>query len=207
MEQIRQAVERAKGSASATEKSAEIAGAASQPQYITSAPTAGSPPIWGKEVALNSAHLESKRIIAHDIQDPRSKSFDMLRTQVLQSMELKSWQFLGITSPTAGCGKTFISVNLALSISRLQNRSVLLVDMDLQKPMVANYLGLKCDRGLLSVLEGRTSLRNAIIKASFKNQNLAVLPCESSTLSSSEWMASEEMNTLLKTIRREFKDW
>src|ERR1700760_3666893 len=153
MEQIRQAVERAKGSASATEKPAEIAAAASQPQYITSAPT-GSPPIWGKEVALNSAHLESKRIIAHDIQDPRSKSFDMLRTQVLQSMELKSWQFLGITSPTAGCGKTFISVNLALSISRLQNRSVLLVDMDLQKPMVANYLGLNCDRGLLSVLEG-----------------------------------------------------
>ena len=68
--------------------------------------------------------------MSHDIVDARSKSFDMLRTQVLQSMDLKSWQLLAVTSPTAACGKTTISVNLALSIARQPHRSVLLVDMD-----------------------------------------------------------------------------
>ena len=72
----------------------------------------------------------------------------MLRTQILQSMDMKAWQFLGITSATEGCGKSVVAVNLALSIARQPERSVLLVDLDLQKPQVANYLGLKCEAAL-----------------------------------------------------------
>ena len=95
-----------------------------------------------RDITLDAAHLESKRIIAHDIVDPRSRSFDMLRTQVLQSMDMKSWQFLGATSATEGCGKSVVSTNLALSIARQPERSVLLVDLDLRKPQVASYLGI-----------------------------------------------------------------
>ena len=43
----------------------------------------------------------------------------MLRTQVLQEMDKKSWQFLAVTSPTAACGKTVTACNLAMSIARL----------------------------------------------------------------------------------------
>ena len=68
--------------------------------------------------------------------------YDMLRTQVLQEMDKKSWQFLAVTSPTAACGKTVTACNLAMSIARLPERSVLLVDLDLRKPMVAEYLGV-----------------------------------------------------------------
>ena len=78
----------------------------------------------------------------------------MLRTQVLQAMDQKNWQFLAITSPTAGCGKTVTAINLALSIARQPERSALLVDMDLQRPAVANYLGIKCRHGVRSILEG-----------------------------------------------------
>ena len=73
----------------------------------------------------------------------------MLRTQILQSMDMRAWQFLGITSATEGCGKSVVAINLALSIARQPGRSVLLVDLDLQKPQVANYLGLNCDRGIV----------------------------------------------------------
>ena len=58
--------------------------------------------ISGRDVTLNAQHLEANRIIAHDLSDRRSRSFDMLRTQILQSMDQKGWQFLGITSPTEG---------------------------------------------------------------------------------------------------------
>jgi protein-tyrosine kinase len=191
MERIRQAVERAKVSGAAVTPPQEQAGFAAQQAAIR--PTASTPGLaqsWGTEVALNGAHLESNRIISHDIADPRSRSFDMLRTQVLQSMDLNSWQVLGVTSPTAGCGKTVVATNLALSIARQPERSVLLVDMDLQKPQVASHLGLKCNTGLLSVLEGRTKLSSTIIQASISSQKFLVLPSESSTLRSSEWMAS-----------------
>ena len=143
-----------------------------------------------REVMLNGAHLEANRIVAHDIADVRSKSFDMLRTQVLRTMDLQHWQFLAVTSPTAGCGKTVTAVNLALSIARQPERSVLLVDMDMQKPHVGHSLGIKCDRGLLSVIGEGASLVDSSLEARIGSHRLTVLPIEHPTSNSSEWMAS-----------------
>ena len=144
-----------------------------------------------------------KTTIAHDMRI-RAQSFDMLRTQVLRNGNqglAGAW----VTSPTAGCGKTVVSTNLALSIAR-HNRPVLLVDMDLQKPQVANYLGLNCKQGVLSVLEGRTDFASSVIEARIKNQIMSVLPCEASTLNSSEWMASRPMDAIMQQIKRDYKD-
>jgi protein-tyrosine kinase len=208
MERIRKAVERAKASGvAATLPEEQTLAPSRQPQYRPVAGTASTGQSPGKEVLLNGAHLESKRIIAHDIADPRSKSFDMLRTQVLQSMAMKSWQIVGITSPTAGCGKSTIASNLALSIARQPGKSALLVDMDLQKPQIAKSLGLSCERGLVSVLEGQTSLPNAMIQACINNEKIFVLPCEASTLNSSAWMASRSMAAVLQEIKRDFRAW
>ena len=153
MEHIRQAVELAKGAKSSGAQP-KLPTSAQQPRPSEPAPNrigAGDANI--KEAALNLAHLEANRIIAHDRSDLRSRAFDMLRTQILQSMDLKSWQLLAVTSPTPACGKTLTTINLALSIARQPERSVLLVDVDIEKPQVANFLGLRCETGLLSVLK------------------------------------------------------
>ena len=90
---------------------------------------------------LDRTHLQADRIVAHDPTDPRSKAFDILRTQVLQTMDREKWQIVAATSPAAACGKTLAAVNLALSIARQPERSVFLVDLDLQKPSLASSLG------------------------------------------------------------------
>jgi len=200
MEHIKQAIDRAK------ESRAALMPAQQQPES-TGQQQSRAPQAPANAFALNAAHLESKRIIAHDIADPRSRSFDMLRTQVLQSMDMKSWQTIGVTSPTAGCGKSVISINLALSIARQQERAVLLVDLDLQKPRVAEYLGLNCKQGMMSVLEGKTKLSNALIPVRVRNERLVVLPCEEAIFNSSEWMSSRSMTTIMQDIKRDFKAW
>ena len=206
MEHIRKAVERAKESHTADfQHPAQIIPHWESPTLRPNVSVAGADQLEGAEVTLSGAHLESKRIISHDIADLRSKFFDMLRTQILQTMDMKSWQLLAVTSPTAGCGKTTIAANLALSIARQPERSVLLVDMDLQKPQVANHLGLSCDQGLVSVLEGRTKLSTATIRAHIRNSQLTVLPCETSIQNSSEWMGSRQMSAVLQEIRRNFR--
>jgi capsular exopolysaccharide synthesis family protein len=157
-----------------------------------------------KEVRLRPDHLEAHRIVAHGTSSPNGRYYDMLRTQVLQEMDKKSWQFLAVTSPTAGCGKTVTSCNLALSISRLPQRSVLLVDLDLRRPAVGKYLGIGDNGGILSVLEGRAALSSAVVQASIGPNNILVLS-GSVSANSSEWMASQTMGALLQTIKRDFR--
>ena len=67
---------------------------------------------------LNTSYLQSKRILAYDGADQRSRPYDMLRTQVLQSMTVGGWRILGVTSPGPGCGKTLTATNLAFSIAQ-----------------------------------------------------------------------------------------
>jgi protein-tyrosine kinase len=203
MENIRKAIERVKDT-----PATGLQSAGQVDTLVHESPSAaGAPQLAGSEYALNSAHLENNRIISHDITDPRSKSFDMLRTQVLQSMAMKSWQILGVTSPTAGCGKSMIATNLALSVARQPGRSVLLIDMDLQKPQVSRSLGLNSKRGLVSVLEGQISLRSALTQVRINDEKLLVLPCESPRINSSEWMTSRPMAAVWQEIKRDFRGW
>jgi protein-tyrosine kinase len=153
-----------------------------------------------QKVELDTAHLQSRRMIAYDGKDPRSRSFDMLRTQVLRSMDLKGWKILAITSPTPRSGKTLTAINLALSIARQSERQVLLVDMDLRKPQIASCLGLVADGGVLSVLEGHASLTCAIIQARVGNCKFDVLPTNPSS-HSSDLMSSRAMSALLQDMR------
>jgi protein-tyrosine kinase len=157
------------------------------------------------DVQLDPRHLEANRIVAHDGGSPHGRYFDMLRTQVLQEFDKNGWQFLAVTSPTAGCGKSVTSSNLALSIARLPERSVLLVDLDLQKPKVSDYLGLKTKQGLLSVLDGRATLSDVAVRASIGRTNMLVIPGEVCKSGASEWMASQTMSSLLHGIKTEFR--
>jgi protein-tyrosine kinase len=165
----------------------------------------GQRDIQFREVRLSEAHLEETRIVAHEVGTPHGRYYDMLRTQVLQEMDKNSWQFLGVTSPTVACGKTITACNLAMSLARLPERSVLLVDMDMRQPMVAGYLGLESDSGILSVLEQRSPLESALFEVSIGASKLLVLPGQVVATASSEWMASQAMGTLLQTIKRDFK--
>jgi len=204
MENIRQALERVKASQSAGSEQRNLAGSAvlqlrSEMEIGSASGNDGQ----NQEIELNNVHLQSKRIISYDITDPRSRAFDMLRTQVLQSMDLKGWKTLAVTSPTPACGKTLTALNLAVSIARQPDRSVLLVDLDFRKPQVAACLGLKCDEGVLSVLEGRTTLSDAIIPARVDNLRFMVLPT-ASTIRSSELISSRAMTAMLEDIKREY---
>jgi protein-tyrosine kinase len=153
-----------------------------------------------QEIELDSAHLQSQRIVAYDGKDFRSRSFDMLRTEVLRSMDLKGWKTLAVTSPTPSCGKTLTAINLALSMSRQPDRRVFLADLDLRKPRVAKALGLKCrDDGVLGIVEGRSELDSAIIRARAGASRLEVLPTEP-TSNASDLAGCNEMKVMLKDI-------
>jgi exopolysaccharide/PEP-CTERM locus tyrosine autokinase len=57
-----------------------------------------------------------------------------------------------MASALPGDGKTFTSINLALSLAREKDSSVVLVDADVAKPHISRIFGVEAERGLLDTL-------------------------------------------------------
>ena len=203
MDNIRQAVERAIAEQAPGLDLRKV----SEPSLVTHPSSAALPsrPIRAKyqEAYLDNAHLLSRRIIAQEATNPLSRSFDMLRTQVLQQMDLRKWKIVAVTSPTPGCGKTLVALNLAMSTSRLSDRRVLLVDMDLTKPMIADNLGLEPNAGLNDVLLGQSAVADSIVSARIDALELKVIPCQPN-IGSAELIASRNMATFFQELRRDY---
>lgn len=157
----------------------------------------------GKLVDL--AHLERQRIIAHDDADARSKHFHILRTQILQTMDARGWQTLAVTSPTPGCRAPETAINLAISIARQPDRSVVLVDFDLSETAVANCLGLECNAGVANVLRRSAPLSDALTPLVVNNYRLMLLPNDAPISNSAEWLASRAMTSLLQELKAAFR--
>jgi protein-tyrosine kinase len=202
MENIRQAVDRAiAGHAPGLDprKIADTNNASPSPGVLPTRPVTAA----YKQVLLDGAHLRANRIIAQDATDVLSRSFDMLRTQILQQMDTRKYKIIAVTSPTPACGKTVTAVNLSLSMARMPDRQVLLIDLDFSKPSVANVTGLAADATIGDVLAGTHPLADAMVHATIGRQELKVVPC-APTMGSAELMASRNMAALFQQLRRDY---
>ena len=102
------------------------------------------PDTWSTvpRVQLDETHLANERIVAWKKSDPAYLAFDVLRTRLLRLLAENDWKTVLITSPTKGCGKTTVAINLAVSLARQAAARTLLIDLDLKTPSIARRLGL-----------------------------------------------------------------
>lgn len=198
MENIRQAVERARGQLGVSAEARSFAARREVIQAPRTVPTT-------QEFKANIDRLLKRRIVTYNAADRRSRPYDMLRTQIAQSMNQNGWKILGVTSPTPGCGKTLTAINLAFSMARQPNRSTALVDLDLRKPQIEASFGIKpANNGMLDLLEERLSMDEVIVSVSAQDQRISVLPTVS-TKDPSRLMDTSAMSTVLQELRQEFQ--
>jgi uncharacterized protein involved in exopolysaccharide biosynthesis len=79
-----------------------------------------------------------------------------------------------LTSSIGGEGKSFVSINLTASIALL-DKKVIVLELDLRKPRVSEYLGVSREMGISNYLVGQVTLEE-IIKQSNLYPNMFVLP-------------------------------
>lgn len=112
--------------------------------------------LWSQleTVRISNAHLAKNRVVSALRKDPAHMAIDMLRTRLLQVLKERGWKRIAITSPTDGCGKTFVASNLAISMARGESRRVVLMDMDLRKPELASVFGINAAPSMREYLSG-----------------------------------------------------
>lgn len=121
----------------------------------------------------------------------------LMNIQKARSTESKAppANLIMITSSLPGEGKTFVSGNLAISLSAELDRKTLLVDADVSKGGLTEELGISSSRGLSDLLyERRYSSEDAVLNTNI--ERLSVLPAGGHTDLIDELFASELMGTI-----------
>lgn len=110
-----------------------------------------------------------------------------------------------VTSAFPGEGKSFCAINLAMSLATEMDRTVLLVDADVARPRVLEYLGLRSERGLLDILrDSRQDLSDVLLRTNI--EKLSILPAGTASGHSTELLASEAMNALIDEVAGRYPD-
>jgi len=202
LEKIKLAVEKAKASREYLVEAGSLSHEQSTVPPVDQQQYTDRPTYELKQISLDIEHLEDNRIISHERSNPKAASYDMLRTQVIQMMSETGCQTLAITSPKSGCGKTVTSINLAFSVARHTDRSAILIDLDLRKPNIANYLGINCEKSLIDYLQGMAQLEEILVTPGV--ERLAVLVNNGAIKNASEVITSKILNDMLLELRNRY---
>jgi len=110
-----------------------------------------------------------------------------------------------VSSSVQGEGKTFVSLNLAISITMELDSTVLLVDADVAKPGLSKMLGVADKPGLIEHLADRQKgISGLLLRTDISK--LTVLPAGQKHKRSTELLASATMKRLLEELSSRYRD-
>jgi polysaccharide biosynthesis transport protein len=137
-----------------------------------------------------------------------SESFRAVLASILfSSQEETRAKVLVLTSATPGEGKTMVASNLAIALSEIQ-RKVLLIDADMRKPRIHSLFELSNERGLSTFLRERELPSEAVTLDGLAQPtfipNLFILPSGPAAPAAANLLHSPHLLELLSTCRKEF---
>lgn len=167
----------------------------------------------GKIVELDLRGLKAAGLV-----DPRSREvnrtteeFRRIKRPLLMNVRgegasvVPNANMIMVSSALAGEGKTFTSINLAMSIAMEMDRTVLLVDADVAKPDVTARLGVEAEKGLIDVLlDDGLTLPDVLLRTDIPK--LTLLPSGGRHVYSTELLASERMRQLTLELSSRYSD-
>jgi len=130
-----------------------------------------------------------------------AEAFRTIRTHLFFDSATNGTKVLMITSPSPGDGKSTAACNLAVSIAQSGKRVVLL-DADLRRPRIHAHFGIESKTGLMAVLKGESTLKDALHSTFLPN--LFVLPCGHRPKNPGEVVTSPNFAKTIEMLRESF---
>ena len=134
-------------------------------------------------------------------QSPRAESFRQLRTNLQFANVAGRARSVVLTSSLPGEGKSTTATNLAIALAQA-GQQVCLVDADLRRPMISEYLGLDRNAGLTTALVGAADVEDLL--QPWGQDDLHVLTSGQIPPNPSELLGSQEMRKLLDRLEQSF---
>jgi protein-tyrosine kinase len=187
--------------------------AASSLSEMPVTPTIATPPPYSRApVSLNMAALRRGGMINPELKTSTiANEFRNIKRKVLvaardkQSRDLVN-NLVMVTSSLPEEGKTFTSVNLALSLSAERDVQVLLIDCDLHRPSVQIFFDNDGKSGLSDLLSQRVTDVQSMVHPVDGIPNLGVLFSGRHMENSPELVASTTMHNLLIATSKRSRD-
>ena len=107
-----------------------------------------------------------------------------------------------VTSSMSGEGKTFVSLNLGITMT-LAKKRVVIMEFDLRKPKLSSYLGLHNEGGISGYLAGMTGIEK-VIKASGVHENLYIANCGAIPPNPGELLVLPNTQQLIEELQEMF---
>ncbi|HKU26734.1 MAG TPA: polysaccharide biosynthesis tyrosine autokinase [Candidatus Sulfotelmatobacter sp.] len=163
-------------------------------QKVTSAPLLGG-------IAFDQNAVNKPLLTQTAAQSPRAESFRQLRTNLQFANVGGVARTVLLTSSLPGEGKSTTATNLAITLAQA-GQAVCLIDADLRRPMLAEYLGLERNSGLTTALVGSADINDLL--QPWGDDNLFVLTSGQIPPNPSELLGSEAMRDLLSRLEKVF---
>ncbi len=128
------------------------------------------------------------------------EAYNSIRTNLLFLLKQHSGKVVTISSPEISEGKSTTALNVAVSLSQLGNKT-LLIDADLRRPSIHKKTHLQNTAGLSDVLVGFSDFANAVNKIS---PTLDVLLSGSTPPNPSELLSSDLFEELLNVVSEKY---
>lgn len=174
-------------------------------------PSAVSPTGWvspkysrSRTVSLDWHVVEANRCVGLLPGDAIGDHYKMLRTQINQRMQENGWRTLMVTSLHAGEGSTLTAINLAGVFAKEYQRTVLLVDADLNQQSIHRKLGYESDRGLADYLLDDAAMPDII--AWPQVEKLAIISGGRHFQEGAEVLNSPRMQHLVQEMKNRYTD-
>jgi polysaccharide biosynthesis transport protein len=150
-------------------------------------------------------HVKSKEIkdynilITNDAQASYSQAFMMLGNIVHFMLKRENLKTVIVTSAMEGEGKTTIASNMALSLTNM-GKKVLLIDCDFRRPSIRKmfYISAKSSLGIVSLLNSNADINDCIIQHS---SGVHVLPGFMPANDPLNKKMNERLNTILSVAK------
>ncbi len=172
----------------------------------------GPVPHGGHVAQIDIDHLERLGYLSPRHPVTRiAEEFRVLKRRVLTNIvkshpeQTAESRVIMVTSSQPGEGKTFLTINLALSIAAERDKHVLLIDGDFAHPGVFRTLGLKRQLGFLDILRDPSMDLGDVISRT-DVERLSLVDSGRSSSIATEFLSSDKMQRLVAEITHRYED-